>query len=76
MVESRAPRSLDFLDARLKPVCDAYLQAAQVPGASFAIIAARIGKVEWAFLSSTSYRLVNDSCLFPNSKMNVRSDFS
>jgi CubicO group peptidase (beta-lactamase class C family) len=39
MVESRAPRSMDFLDARLKPVCDAYLQPAQVPGASLAIIA-------------------------------------
>jgi hypothetical protein len=37
--ETAAPRSRDFLDARLKPVCDAYLQAAQVPGASIAIVA-------------------------------------
>lgn len=39
MTEPAAPRSIDFLDARLKTVCDAYLQAAQVPGASIAIVA-------------------------------------
>jgi len=33
------PRSLDFLDPRLKPLCDAYLRFAQVPGASIAIVA-------------------------------------
>jgi CubicO group peptidase (beta-lactamase class C family) len=37
--EPAAPRSIDFLDARLKTICDAYLQAAQVPGASIAIVA-------------------------------------
>jgi CubicO group peptidase (beta-lactamase class C family) len=39
MTEPGASRSIDFLDARLKTVCDAYLQAAQVPGASIAIAA-------------------------------------
>ena len=33
-----APRSFDLLDPRLKALCDAYLQAAQVPGASIAIV--------------------------------------
>ena len=33
------PRSLDLLDPRLRLLCDAYLQAARVPGASIAIVA-------------------------------------
>jgi CubicO group peptidase (beta-lactamase class C family) len=37
------PLSLDLLDARLRPLCDAYLCAAQVPGASIAVVAADRG---------------------------------
>ncbi|MFO1393367.1 MAG: serine hydrolase domain-containing protein [Steroidobacteraceae bacterium] len=32
------PLSLDLLDARLRPLCDAYLGAMQVPGASIAVV--------------------------------------
>jgi CubicO group peptidase (beta-lactamase class C family) len=38
--EPPAPASLDMLDVRLRMVCDAYLIAAKVPGASIAVIAA------------------------------------
>jgi CubicO group peptidase (beta-lactamase class C family) len=33
-----APRSINLLDPRLKALCDAYLLAAQVPGASIAVV--------------------------------------
>ena len=39
MAEQPAARSLDFLDPRLKALCTAYLQEAQTPGASIAIVA-------------------------------------
>jgi CubicO group peptidase (beta-lactamase class C family) len=39
MSERPPPRSLDFLDPRLKAICAAYLQAAGTPGASVAIVA-------------------------------------
>jgi len=39
-IEARAaPGSLDLLDPRLRLLCDAYLEAAQVPGASIAVVA-------------------------------------
>jgi len=38
--DSRAvPRSLDLLDPQLRLLCDTYLQAARVPGASIAVVA-------------------------------------
>ena len=33
-----APRPIDLLDDRLRPICDAYLGARQVPGASIAVV--------------------------------------
>jgi CubicO group peptidase (beta-lactamase class C family) len=37
------PRSLDFLDTRLRPLCDAILTEACVPGASIAVLAGGMG---------------------------------
>lgn len=39
MADRPAPRGLDFLDPRLKTLCEAYLQAAGTPGASIAVVA-------------------------------------
>jgi CubicO group peptidase (beta-lactamase class C family) len=32
------PASLDLLDPRLRPICDAYLAVGKVPGASIAVV--------------------------------------